>query len=347
MEDTGLTTPDPVRLQRAFAQFVEQGLGACAIEASSIGLAEHRLSGTRIRLAMFTNLTQDHLDYHPSMEAYWQAKRALFDWPGLRTAVINIDDQRGVQLSEELEHSQLDVWTVSIQRTARLRARDITYTDEGLAFTVVEGAHSCAMQTQLIGLYNVSNLLGVIAALRSLGVALEHALWACAQLTPVPGRMERITAPGQPMVAVDYSHTPDALEKALQALMPMAKERGGKIWCVFGCGGNRDSSKRPRMGSSAQRLAQQVVITSDNPRSEEPMSIIEQILEGTVPAANLRVEADRAKAIAETIAAADAADVVLIAGKGHENYQEVRGERHHFSDVEQARAALGLRGGTA
>ena len=347
MEDTGLTTPDPVRLQRAFAQFVEQGLGACAIEASSIGLAEHRLSGTRIRLAMFTNLTQDHLDYHPSMEAYWQAKRALFDWPGLRTAVINIDDQRGVQLSEELEHSQLDVWTVSIQRTARLRARDITYTDEGLAFTVVEGAHSCAMQTQLIGLYNVSNLLGVIAALRSLGVALEHALWACAQLTPVPGRMERITAPGQPMVAVDYSHTPDALEKALQALMPMAKERGGKIWCVFGCGGNRDSSKRPRMGSSAQRLAQQVVITSDNPRNEEPMSIIEQILQGTVPAANLRVEADRAKAIAETIAAADAADVVLIAGKGHENYQEVRGERHHFSDVEQARAALGLRGGTA
>ena len=159
--------------------------------------------------------------------------------------------------------------------------------------------------------------------------------------------MERITAPGQPMVAVDYSHTPDALEKALQALMPMAKERGGKIWCVFGCGGNRDSSKRPRMGSSAQRLAQQVVITSDNPRNEEPMSIIEQILEGTVPAANLRVEADRAKAIAETIAAADAADVVLIAGKGHENYQEVRGERHHFSDVEQARAALGLRGGTA
>ena len=181
----------------------------------------------------------------------------------------------------------------------------------------------------------------------ALGVALEHALWACAQLTPVPGRMERITSPGQPMVAVDYSHTTDALEKALQALAPMAKERGGKLWCVFGCGGNRDASKRPHMGAAAQRLADEVVVTSDNPRNEEPMSIIGQILKGTQPAATLRVQADRALAIAETLAAAAPADVVLIAGKGHEDYQEVQGERHHFSDIEQARAALLLRGGAA
>lgn len=347
LESTGLTTPDPVRLQRAFSQFVEQGIGACAIEASSIGLAEHRLAGTRIRLAMFTNLTQDHLDYHPSMEAYWAAKRELFDWPGLRAAVVNIDDARGEQLVEELEHSQLDVWTISLQRNSRLKARDISYNDDGLVFTVVEGLHSFTLQTQVIGLYNVSNLLGVIAALRSLGVALEHALWACAQLTPVPGRMERITSPGQPMVAVDYSHTTDALEKALQALAPMAKERGGKLWCVFGCGGNRDASKRPHMGAAAQRLADEVVVTSDNPRNEEPMSIIEQILTGTRPAATLRVQADRALAIAETLAAAASTDVVLIAGKGHEDYQEVQGERHHFSDIEQARAALSLRGGSA
>ncbi|QNP47729.1 UDP-N-acetylmuramoyl-L-alanyl-D-glutamate--2,6-diaminopimelate ligase [Diaphorobacter aerolatus] len=346
LESTGLTTPDPVRLQRAFEQFVEQGIGACAIEASSIGLAEHRLAGTRIRIAMFTNFTQDHLDYHPSMGAYWAAKRALFDWPGLRAAVINIDDQRGRELAEELESSQLDIWPVSLRdgTSARLKARDISYSDEGLVFTVVEGRNAHTLQTQVIGLYNVSNLLGVIAALRSLGVALEHALWACAQLTPVPGRMERITSPGQPMVAVDYSHTTDALEKALQALAPMAKERGGKLWCVFGCGGNRDSGKRPHMGAVAQRLADEVVVTSDNPRNEEPMSIIEQILTGTTAATTLRVQADRALAIAETLAAAAPADVVLIAGKGHEDYQEVRGERHHFSDIEQARAALGLRG---
>ncbi|MPN04485.1 UDP-N-acetylmuramoyl-L-alanyl-D-glutamate--2,6-diaminopimelate ligase [bioreactor metagenome] len=281
------------------------------------------------------------------MEAYWAAKRELFDWPGLRTAVINIDDMRGAELARELESSQLDVWTVSLRGNARLKARDITYNDDGLVFSVVEGLHAFTLQTQVIGLYNVSNLLGVIATLRSLGVALEHALWACAQLTPVPGRMERITSPGQPMVAVDYSHTTDALEKALQALAPMARERGGKLWCVFGCGGNRDSGKRPQMGSAAQRLADEVVVTSDNPRNEEPMSIIEQILKGTQPAPTLRVQADRAAAIAETLAAAAPADVVLIAGKGHEDYQEVKGERHHFSDIEQARAALVLRGGAA
>ncbi len=347
LEYTGLTTPDPVRLQGAFAQFVEQGLGACAIEASSIGLAEHRLSGTRIRVAMFTNFTQDHLDYHPTMEAYWQAKRVLFDWPGLRAAVVNIDDKHGAQLASEMEQSQHDLWTVSLRENARLRARDIGYNDQGMLFTVVEGRNAFTLQTQLIGLYNVSNLLGVIAALRSLGVALEHALWACAQLTPVPGRMERIASPGQPMVAVDYSHTTDALEKALQALAPMAKERGGKLWCVFGCGGNRDASKRPHMGAAAQRLADEVVVTSDNPRGEEPMSIIEQILKGTQPAATLRVQADRALAIAETLAAAAPNDVVLIAGKGHEDYQEVQGQRHHFSDIEHARAAIALRGGAA
>ncbi|WP_353236428.1 UDP-N-acetylmuramoyl-L-alanyl-D-glutamate--2,6-diaminopimelate ligase [Diaphorobacter ruginosibacter] len=347
LEDTGLTTPDPVRLQRAFARFAQQGIGACAIEASSIGLAEHRLAGTRIRTAIFTNLTQDHLDYHPSMDAYWQAKRVLFDWPGLRTAVVNVDDRHGAQLAEELAASQLDLWTVSLRDSARIRARDIRHGDDGLAFTVVEGRNAFALQTQVIGLYNVSNLLGVIAALRSLGVALEHVLWACAQLTPVPGRMERITSAGQPMVAIDYSHTPDALEKALLALTPMARERGGKLWCVFGCGGNRDAGKRPRMGAIAQRLSDEVVVTSDNPRSEEPMRIIDQITAGMAAVPTLRVQADRGLAISQTIAAAAVPDVVLIAGKGHESYQEVHGERHHFSDIEQARAALAQRGGAA
>ena len=347
MESTGLTTPDPVRLQRAFAEFVSEDLGACAIEASSIGLAEHRLSGTRIRMAMFTNFTQDHLDYHPSMEAYWAAKRVLFDWPGLRTAVINIDDMRGLQLQSELEGSNLDVWSYSTRGPARLRARDITHNHEGLVFAVVEGANSYTLQTQLIGQYNVSNLLCVICALRALGVALEHALWACAQLSAVPGRMERITSAGQPMIAVDYAHTPDALDKALQALRPMTQERGGKLWCVFGCGGNRDTRKRPQMGTIAQRLADRVVVTSDNPRNEDPDEIIHQIMQGTVAGDTVRVQPDRALAIAETIAAAQSTDVVLLAGKGHEDYQEVHGERHHFSDLEQARAALALRTGGA
>ncbi len=170
LESTGLTTPDPVRLQRAFSQYVQEGIGACAIEASSIGLAEHRLAGTRMRLAMFTNLTQDHLDYHPSMEAYWVAKRALFEWPGLRAAVVNVDDARGEQLAQELESSQLDVWTTSLRGNARLKARDITYNDDGMVFSVVEGRNVFTLQTQVIGQYNISNLLGVIA-----GPAAVHA----------------------------------------------------------------------------------------------------------------------------------------------------------------------------
>ena len=236
LTSTGLTTPDPVRLQRAFQQFLDAGRTACAIEASSIGLAEHRLVGTRIRVALFTNFTQDHLDYHPSMGAYWQAKSMLFDWPGLQAAVVNIDDPRGAELHAALAGRTLDLWSVSTNGPARLAARDIGMGEGGLRFTVAEGVHTHVLQTRVIGHYNVSNLLGVLAALRALGVPLEHALYACAQLSPVPGRMEQIHSAGQPLVAVDYAHTPDALDKALQALRPLAAERGGRLWCVFGCG---------------------------------------------------------------------------------------------------------------
>ncbi|KRD42226.1 UDP-N-acetylmuramoylalanyl-D-glutamate--2,6-diaminopimelate ligase [Acidovorax sp. Root275] len=344
LTSTGMTTPDPVRLQRAFQQFTDAGRTACAIEASSIGLAEHRMAGTRIRVALFTNFTQDHLDYHSGMAAYWQAKSMLFDWPGLQAAVVNIDDARGAELHATLADRPLDLWSVSITGPARLAARDISMGEGGLRFTVAEGVHTHVLQTRVIGQYNVSNLLGVLAGLRALGVPLQHALYACAQLTPVPGRMEQIHSPGQPLVAVDYAHTPDALEKALQALRPIAQERGGELWCVFGCGGDRDAGKRPLMGAVAQHQADRVVVTSDNPRSEDPAAILHQILQGTIASSVVRAEPDRAAAIALVVAEAAPADVVLIAGKGHEDTQETAGVRLPFSDMAHAQGALQARG---
>ncbi len=344
LTSTGMTTPDPVRLQRAFQQFADAGRTACAIEASSIGLAEHRMAGTRIRVALFTNFTQDHLDYHPGMAAYWQAKSVLFDWPGLQAAVVNIDDARGAELHATLADRLLDLWSVSITGPARLAARDISMGEGGLRFTVAEGVHTHVLQTRVIGHYNVSNLLGVLAGLRALGVPLQHALYACAQLSPVPGRMEQIHHPGQPLVAVDYAHTPDALDKALQALRPIAQERGGQLWCVFGCGGDRDAGKRPLMGAVAQHHADRVVVTSDNPRSEDPAAILHQILQGTIAGNTVRAEPDRAAAIALAIAEAAPADVVLIAGKGHEDTQETAGVRLPFSDMAHAQTALQARG---
>lgn len=344
LDYTGMTTPDPVRLQRAFAQFADEGLAACAIEASSIGIAERRLDGTRMRVAVFTNFTQDHLDYHGSMADYWLAKRELFGWNGLQAAVVNVDDPAGAQLHAELGGTALDLWSIALDAEARLVARDVALGEQGLRFTVAEGAAQQVLQTRVIGQYNIMNLLGVLATLRSLGVALADAVDACSHLQPVPGRMQRLVAPGQPLVAVDYAHTPDALDKALRALRPLAAERGGRLWCVFGCGGDRDASKRPLMGAIAQQQADQVLVTSDNPRSEDPATIIHQILQGTIAGASVQPEPDRAAAIAAAIGQADALDVVLIAGKGHEDTQETAGVRLPFSDMAHAQAALQARG---
>ena len=344
LQPTGLTTPDPVLLQRQLRSFADQGIRFCALEASSIGLAEHRLDGTRVRVALFTNFTQDHLDYHGSMEAYWQAKLALFSWPGVRCAVVNVDDPRGAELAQMLQGRGLDVWTLSMQRSARLRAVDLAYGAQGMQFTVLEGQQRHSVQTCLIGGYNVANLLGVIAALRCLEIPLQQAVQACASLTPVPGRMDCLTAQGQPLVVVDYAHTPDALDKALLALQPLARERGGRLWCVFGCGGDRDQLKRPLMAAVAQKNADRVVVTSDNPRGERPEAIVSQVLLGLSHSDSVEVQVDRAQAIAQTLAQAAAADVVLIAGKGHESTQEVAGVKHAFSDKAQAQAALASRG---
>jgi len=354
IDHTGLTTPDPVLLQAAFARMRDAGFGACAIEASSIGIKEHRLAGTEVRVALFTNFTQDHLDYHGSMEAYWQAKRELFGWPGLRAAVLNVDDAQGAALAQELGAQgegatpALDLWSYALNSdSARLSAHDLHYRAGGLAFTLNEqGAEPVLVETGLIGEYNVSNLLAVIGGLRALGHDLHAVVAACAQVTPVPGRMQRVGKGRElPQLVVDYAHTPDALDKALSALAPLARARGGRLVCVFGCGGDRDRSKRPQMGAIAARLADTVLITSDNPRSEDPAQILADIAAGVPAGVPHQAVVDRRAAIHAAVQAADSADVILLAGKGHEDYQEIHGQRLHFSDVEEARSALIERAG--
>ena len=340
---TGMTTPDPVMLQRALGGWLACGVQACAMEVSSIGLQEHRLDGAHIDTAIFTNLTQDHLDYHGSMAAYWGTKQRLFAWPGLRSAVVNIDDAHGAELASALRDRLPDLWSVSSRSAARLRARDIRYADGGLCFQVCEGGDGPTLQTRLIGDYNVSNLLGVVAVMRSLGVSLAAATAACADLLPVPGRMQCYGQTGQTLVAVDYANTPDALSHALAALRPLADQRGGQLWCVFGCGGERDALKRPLMGAVAASQADRVVVTSDNPRGERPQAIIDAILPGLGAHPSVSVQADRALAIAHTLAQAPVCDVVLIAGRGHEAYQEVAGQRLPFSDADHVCRALALR----
>lgn len=357
---TGLTTPDPVLCQATLRSWADQGVWACAVEASSIGIAEHRLAGTELAVAVFTNFTQDHLDYHGSMAAYWQAKRALFDSPGLRAAVVNVDDAHGVELVTELaSHAAftgMDVWTTSLDARsgARLMANDLQPTPVGMHFTVREqlGADtvSAALAVPFVGDYNAANLLGVLAAMRALGVPLIDAVQACAALTAVPGRMAPVNGdatlaalPGAadlPLVLVDYAHTPDALDKALAALRPVASLRDGALHCVVGCGGDRDATKRPLMAASAEAGAAHVCLTSDNPRSEDPQAILDQMAAGLKNPVGARIEPDRARAIAQTLATAQSHDVVLIAGKGHETTQDVRGVKHPFSDHAHALMAL-------
>jgi UDP-N-acetylmuramoyl-L-alanyl-D-glutamate--2,6-diaminopimelate ligase len=344
LETTGLTTPDALALHAALRRFVDAGVRAVAIEASSIGIEEGRLAALPIGVAMFTNFTRDHLDYHGSMQAYWAAKRKLFDWPGLRAAVLNIDDAKGAELAAEPSGTGLDLWTVSMRpaSAARLTAGPVRYAAGGLVFDLQEGAHRATLASALVGEFNVSNLLVVAGALRALGHPLDAVARALAQVSAVPGRLQRIAGAGIDVI-VDYAHTPDALEKVLAALRPLAAARGAALWCVFGCGGDRDASKRPIMGRIAAQGADRVVITSDNPRSEPPAVILQQIREGIGTAHDVPTIEDRRDAIALAVTHANAGDVVLVAGKGHEDYQEIAGVRRPFSDLEEARAALAQR----
>jgi UDP-N-acetylmuramoyl-L-alanyl-D-glutamate--2,6-diaminopimelate ligase len=260
--------------------------------------------------------------------------------------VINVDDEKGAALAAELAGSALDVWTGSVKGPARLAAQNLRYEDGGLAFELTEGSETVTVRSTLIGDYNAANLVGVIGALRALGVPLADAAACVPDLTPVPGRMQRVAAGAlnQPEVVVDYAHTPDALDKAVAALRPLAAARGGQLWCVFGCGGNRDATKRPLMGAIAKRLADRVVVTSDNPRHENPAQILAQILVGISAQDGVDVIEDRRAAIGHAVKDADARDVVLIAGKGHEDYQEIAGVKHPFLDAEVAAEALRQRG---
>ena len=337
LQHTGLTTPDPMRLQAALAQMLVEGCGACALEASSIGLVEGRLAGSQVHAAVFTNFTQDHLDFHGDMASYWQAKAQLFDWPQLRAAVINADDDKAAELLAHCRARGLACFTYSVRSPdADVYASDIVFSNTGARFSVQMGQQRYAMALPLYGLYNISNILGVLASLMSLGVSADDAVQACGQLRAVPGRMELLQQAGQAVAVVDYAHTPDALEKSLQALQAIAHDAGGKLWAVFGCGGNRDGSKRPLMGAAAERYADAVVVTSDNPRHEDPSAIAQAILAG-MQKPPCHIELDRAAAIAWALRQAAPQDVVLIAGKGHEDYQEVRGQKTHFSDQEEVR----------
>jgi UDP-N-acetylmuramoyl-L-alanyl-D-glutamate--2,6-diaminopimelate ligase len=337
------TTPDALEIHALLKRFIDEKAQGVAMEVSSHGLVQGRVNGVAFDCALFTNLSHDHLDYHGSMEAYAEAKGRLFDTAGLGVAVLNLDDVVGVQLARRLSARGMRTIGYSLSRAAVAPGS----VSEFVAAAAVNGSeveiesswgHASATVNQL-GRFNLSNALGVLACLLSRGISLDEGAKLLGELPPVPGRMERIG--DRPLVVVDYAHTPDALEKVLQALRPIAEGRGGKLIAVFGAGGDRDAAKRPLMGAIASRLADRVMITSDNPRSEDPLSIMSQIEKGI--AAAHQAEPDRAQAIGKTIISAAPADVVLVAGKGHENYQEIAGKRLPFSDAATAREALAQR----
>ncbi len=335
------TTPDAITLHASLARYLREGAVACAMEVSSIGLEQGRTNGAHFDVAVFTNLTRDHLEYHGSMAAYAAAKAKLFDLPGLSGAVINLDDPFGRELATRLTGKvSLLGYTLEVapdierHSDTRLRAEDIEMTATGVRFRV----RDVDFAAPVVGMFNVSNLLAVIGALLLGGETLEDCAQAIQAITPPPGRMQTLGGDQQPLVVVDYAHTPDALEKVLNTLRATATARGGQLVCVFGCGGDRDAGKRPQMGAIAEQLADRVVVTSDNPRSENPLAIITAIQAGmTRPVAT---EPDRTKAITSAIAQVSARDVILIAGKGHEPYQEIAGVRHPFSDLAVARSSL-------
>ncbi|WP_322106106.1 UDP-N-acetylmuramoyl-L-alanyl-D-glutamate--2,6-diaminopimelate ligase [Paraburkholderia sp. J41] len=351
---TGFTTPDAPQLQRSLAKLRGEGARSIAMEVSSHALHQGRVNGTSFDIAIFTNLSQDHLDYHGTFEAYEAAKARLFAWPGLRAAVINVDDAAGRRLvaatrgsartiaygiaTPAAEFPAADAW---------LRASDVRATATGTAFRLETSDWGEAhVEVQTLGLFNVSNLLGVLGALLAANVPLIAALNELAKLQPVNGRMERLGGRAdqdEPLVVIDFAHTPDALEKTLEALRPMAQARGGQLVCMFGCGGDRDATKRPLMGAIAERLADQVVVTSDNPRSENPAAIIDQIAQGMREPAKARRIEDRASAILQAVRGAAREDVVVLAGKGHESTQEIMGKKRAFSDQDHARLALAAR----
>jgi len=351
LQPSELTTPDAASLQREVRALFEAGAQALAMEVSSIGLAQHRVEGMHFDVTLFTNLTRDHLDIHGTMERYEAAKTRLFEWAGLRHAVINLDDGAGQRIAARALANGVDVIGYSATGSEsprplapRLLARDVRTTADGLAFELCIDGGWYAVAVPLVGHFNVANLLGVVGVSIACGIPADTAVAVLPDLVPPPGRMQRVPQATQPLVVVDYAHTPDALAQALTAVRPLARARGGRLWIVFGAGGDRDPGKRAPMGQAAAASADIVVVTSDNPRTEDPRAIVAQIVEGAANATQLIIETERARAIERAVLEADRADVVLIAGKGHEDYQIVGSVRHPFSDVEHARQAILRRG---
>jgi len=306
------------------------------MEVSSHGLDQGRVNGVAFDVAVFTNLTRDHLDYHGDMQAYGDAKKKLFAWDGLKLAVLNLDDDFGAEVAAELKAKNKHVMTYGIAKTdADVVAKSVTLSENGMTLEVKTPKGDAVVHANVVGQFNAYNLLAVLTTLLASEVDLQNAVKALAVLKPVAGRMQQYGGGETPLVVVDYAHTPDALEQVLKSLRAQTK---GQLICVFGCGGDRDSGKRPLMGKVSSDLADQVIVTSDNPRSESPEVIIQAVMQGVKQNA-ISIE-NRADAIGYAIKNARAGDVILLAGKGHENYQEIAGVKYPFSDVEMAQKML-------
>ncbi|UVJ43243.1 UDP-N-acetylmuramoyl-L-alanyl-D-glutamate--2,6-diaminopimelate ligase [Pseudomonas sp. LS1212] len=331
-----LTTPDPIAVQATLYDLKKAGARAVAMEVSSHALDQGRVAALAFDIAVMTNLSRDHLDYHGSMDAYAEAKGKLFTRPNLRCRVVNIDDEFGRELASQSHESRLISYSLE-DSSASLYCREAHFDDTGVRATLVTAQGQHSLRSALLGRFNLSNVLAAIGALLGMDYPLDEILKVMPQLEGPVGRMQRLGGGALPLVVVDYAHTPDALEKVLEALRPHAK---GKLLCLFGCGGDRDRGKRPLMAEVAERLADGVLVTDDNPRSEDPQQIFSDIRPGFAAPERARFVAGRGQAIEQLIAGASADDVIVLAGKGHEDYQEINGQRHDFSDLVEAQKAL-------
>ena len=351
------TTPDAILLQKTLAGFVQQGASHGVMEVSSHGIAQERINGTVFSVAVLTNLSRDHLDYHEDMDAYAAEKARLFSWPGLKYAILNLDDVLGVELSRQLTSRPVQMIGYGFSQPRMsgyskylkiVYGTNLKANTDGLEFDIEFEDDREKLKVDLLGRFNASNLLAVIAMLLVSGIRLSDAVQSLRYIRPIPGRMQKFGGMHQPVVIVDYAHTPDALEKVLITLREMLRTAGqgkpliapaARLYCIVGCGGDRDKGKRPMVGEVATRLADEVIFTSDNPRSEEPRAIIENIVTGA-KATNYQIEINRALAIYQAIHCADVGDIVLVAGKGHETYQEIKGQKIPFDDMEVVRQVL-------
>jgi len=333
--DSGNTTADAVTVMRQLGEFVAKGAELCAMEVSSHGLVQGRVEAVPFDAAVFTNLSRDHLDYHSDMDSYAFAKKRLFQFPSIQHGVINIDDAVGAKWLRELANKKNKSFSAQGNTAADFYCDAIEYHDAGVTatvhFTEIDSARqlSAPFSSPLLGAFNLSNVLAAISVLYLQGVPMASILAVIPQLVPVAGRMERFSSANKATLVVDYAHTPDAIEQALKALRVHCK---GTLWCVFGCGGDRDKGKRPLMAQAAEQYADKVMITSDNARSEDPQAIINDILQGISRPEEVLTQVDRIEAITQVVSLAHADDIVLLAGKGHETYQEVAGQRIDYDE---------------